>query len=519
MNTSVSKSPPSSREPEPKALHLGEHLVSQGLISQVMLDTSLAEQQVTKERLGTILVHNGFISQKELIEAIHRVDMDQLSSERAMITKCPPEILLDTRTIIFAETDTAVYLSTLADEFRLTALLRPYYPDEELIFKPVNMELLDEYLDALDRILKNEGALVDRLLRDALRNNVTDVHIEPRRKSYSVMERYNGVREHTKEGSLDEYNTLVAQIKDRSGIDLAERRVPQDGSFQVEHNGRMVDMRVSTTPTVNGEKVVIRLLDPDRVNPKLDLLGITRINKWRAGVSNAHGLCLICGPTGSGKTTTLNGTMRELDRFGKAIYTLEDPVEYRVPYVTQVNVNHVVGLDFARGVRAFMRNDPDVIICGEIRDFETAQNAVRASETGHLVLGTLHTQSIRGAIDRLKDIGIPVSDLRYLLRSILVQRLIRVFCTFCNGDGCDRCYDTGYGGRTLISEAEYFKSPDEVDRMVAGEVWWPTMVEDAVKLVKEGKTSIAEVERVFGEEGRSDLVKAGFDVKELASDG
>lgn len=501
------------------ARRLGTHLVEEGLISQEMLDVALAEQAVTGDRLGKILVHSGFITQKDLISAIHRVDMNHLSSERALVTRCPGELLIDTRTIILAETESAVYLSTVSAEDHVRGLLKPYYPNEKFVFNPVNMELLDEYLDSLHRILRNEGSMVDKLLRRALRDSVTDVHIMPRASSYSVFFRYLGVLKHSHEGDLDEYSSLVAQIKDRSRIDIAERRIPQDGSFQVEHNGRMVDMRVATLPTIDGEKVVLRLLDPDRVNPKLDKLGITRLAKWRAGVSNADGICLICGPTGSGKTTTLNGTVREMDRFGKSINTLEDPVEYRIPYVAQVNINHVVGLDFAKGLRAFMRADPEVIISGEIRDLETAQNALKASETGHLVVGTLHTGSIRGSVDRLRDIGVEVTDLRYLLRSILVQRLIRTFCTRCQGVGCEKCYHTGFGGRSVISEVEYFSCPEEVDRMIAGEEWWPTMIDDAIEKVKEGITSPEELVRVFGEKARPALKAAGLPAMEVGEDG
>ncbi|NLC21497.1 MAG: Flp pilus assembly complex ATPase component TadA [Halomonadaceae bacterium] len=493
---------------------LGDHLLEAGLISQNMLDVALAEQHVTGELLGKILVRSGFLTQKDLIQAIHRVDMNQLSSERSLVTRCPPEVLLESRTMILAETDDSVFLATLEDEQYVRSQMRIYYTDEDLVFNPVNMDLLDEYLDALTRIVRNEGALVDRLLRRALRDSVTDVHIQPRTQSYSVFFRYLGVLKHAHEGDLDEYSSLVAQIKDRSRIDIAERRIPQDGAFQVEHNGRMVDMRVATVPTVDGEKVVVRLLDPDSVNPKLEGLGITRLPKWRAGFSNADGICLVCGPTGSGKTTTLNGTVREMDRFGKSINTLEDPVEYRIPYVTQVNINHVVGLDFARGVRAFMRADPEVIICGEIRDIETARNAIKASETGHMVLGTLHTGSIRGTIDRIRDIGVEVSDLRYLLRAILVQRLIRTFCHHCKGEKCDHCYHTGFGGRSVISEVEYFSGPEDVDRMVAGEVWWPTMIDDAIDKVSQGVTSPEEVFRVFGEQGRARLNKAGYKLEQ-----
>lgn len=493
---------------------LGSHLIESGLITQEMHSVSIAEQEITGDQLGYIMVRNGFITQKDLIEAIQSVDINQMSSARALITKCPPEVLLETRSMVLAETDKAVFIATLSDEDMVRNELRPYYDREDILFYPVNVSLLDEYTDSLIKIVRNEGSLIDKLIRKALKDGVTDVHIQPRASTYSVFFRYLGVLKHAHEGDLDEYGQVVSQIKDRSKIDMAERRVPQDGAFQVEHNSRMVDMRVATVPTVDGEKVVIRLLDPDRVNPRLDLLGITRIKKWRQGFSNADGICLICGPTGSGKTTTLNGTIREMDRFGKSINTLEDPVEYRIPYTAQVNINHVVGLDFARGVRAFMRADPEIIVCGEIRDIETAQNAMKASETGHLVVGTLHTGSIRGTVDRLRDIGVEVNDLRYLLRAVLVQRLIRTFCSNCEGAGCDRCYHTGYGGRSVISEVEYFSSPEEVDRMIQGDVWWPSMLEDAAKKVQQGLTSPEEMVRVFGEQGRTALMNAGIRVAE-----
>lgn len=493
---------------------LGEHLLASGLISHTMFEVARAEQSVTSERIGSILVKNGFVSQSELIAAIHAVDLNQISSEQALITKCPAELLLETRTMVLAETDDVVYLASTTDEDTIEQLFRPHYHTETFSFIPVSFDILDEYLDKIERIARNEGALVDRLLRRALRDSISDVHIAPRSKSYSVFFRFNGVLQHAHEGTLEEYQALVAQIKDRSKLDLAERRIPQDGAFQVEHNGRMIDMRVATIPTVEGEKVVIRLLDPNRVQPSLDLLGVTHIKKWRDGFSNADGICLICGPTGSGKTTTLNATVREMDRFGKSINSLEDPVEYRIPYVSQVNINHAVGLNFAQGVRAFMRGDPEIIICGEIRDIETAENAIKASETGHLVLGTLHTGSIRGTIDRLRDIGVPVHDLRYLLRSVMVQRLIRTVCRHCGASGCPSCYGSGYGGRCVISEIEYFRSPEDVDRMAEGIISWPTMIEDAISKVKEGITTAEEVVRLFGEQGRAMLAVHGLNYME-----
>ena len=294
-------------------------------------------------------------------------------------------------------------------------------------------------------------------------------------------------------------------------MDLAERRIPQDGGVQVENNGRLSDMRVATLPTPDGqENIVIRLLDPDRIQPSLNLLGITRVDQWRMGVSRPEGICLICGPTGSGKTTTLNASVREMNRFEKAIYTVEDPVEYRIPYVGQININQPVGLDFARSIRAFMRADPDIIIVGEIRDVETARNAIKAAETGHLVLGTLHTSTIRGAIDRLRDIGVSADEMRYILRTVLVQRLVRTLCPSCKGEGCDDCFQSGYGGRTIVSECNYFPSVKEVDALIDGEITWPTMAEDAVLKIKEGMTDIKEVYRVFGEEAVPHLIREGF---------
>jgi len=232
------------------------------------------------------------------------------------------------------------------------------------------------------------------------------------------------------------------------------------------------------------------------------------------GASRSDGLCLICGPTGSGKTTTLNASIKELNRFERAVYTLEEPVEYRIAYVGQVNTNPSVGLDFSRGVRAFMRADPDVIVIGEIRDADTARNAIKAAETGHLVFGTLHTNNIRSAVNRLRDLDIAPNELAYLLRSVLVQRLMRVYCLDCKGKGrntdgsvCASCSGTGYGARTIVSECEYFSDEADVHRLLNGEQWWVSMLDDAFLKVKKGLTSEKEFIRIFGEEAARKLEK------------
>lgn len=496
----------SSADPAPGVatapLSLQDYLLEHKLISPQALHAALAEQAITQEKLGVILTRGGFLNRKGLLKAILETSPKEIEGESVFTARVPEQVLLDLKTMVVAETEKRVYLATLGNEKQARRELQAYYPEAELEFVGASLEKIDAYLDALRAALQDEDSLVDKLLRRALNEGVSDIHILPRYSSYTVFFRYLGVRQHAHEGTLDEYNTLAARIKDLSRMDLAERRVPQDGGFQQEFNGKLVDLRVATIPTNNSESIVIRLLDPDRAHPSLEGLGITRVAEWRKGVSRPDGLCLICGPTGSGKTTTLNATLKELDRFGSAIDTLEDPVEYRLPYLVQVNANPQLGLDFARGIRAFMRSDPDIIVVGEIRDAETARNAIKAAETGHLVLGTLHTRTIHGATQRLRDLDVPPSELRYVLRSVLVQRLLRLTCVHCKGEGCPACRGSGYGSREIVSECAYFPGEDDVLALLEGKSAWPSMLEDAVGKWASGKTDEKEVIREFGEEGR-----------------
>jgi general secretion pathway protein E len=495
-------------------MRIGEYLLSKGLITEEMLNAALAEQRITQERLGMILTRGGFITRKSLLDAILATKPEQIHGESFFSARVPAEILLETRTMIVAETEKQIFLSTTASERQARVDIAPYYPEAELVFVAADVEKVDNYLEDVRAMNQDNDSLVDKILRKAFSEGMSDIHIIPRYNSYSLFCRYLGRRSHTHEGTLDEYNTLAARIKDLSRMDLAERRIPQDGGFQLEFNGKLVDLRVSTTPVGNSEYITIRLLDPDRVQPTLTGLGITRVEEWRNGVSRPDGLCLICGPTGSGKTSTLNASLKEMDRFGNAIFTMEDPVEYRIPYLGQVNKNEPLGLDFARGIRSFMRMDPDVIVLGEIRDPETARNAIKAAETGHLVVGTLHTSNIQSTVMRLRDLDIPSHELVYQLRVILVQRLIRTVCLNCKGVGCKACFGKGFGGRTVVSECCYFPDEHAVRKLIAGEpAWWPTMLEDAIQKSIEGITTTAEVVRVFGKEARTTFEKLGIEVR------
>lgn len=481
-----------------------KHLLQARLITPEQLSLARMQMQATGQRLSQALRSLGFVTPDNLVRSMLEYGSADLFDEELISATIPAPLLEATQTMVVTELEDTIYLATLQPSDQVSRLLKSQGVSKTLKFVPSNPARVSRYLSRLAQAQRPEQ-LLERFLHAAAKRKVSDIHVVPKEGSYLLMFRYLGVRYPEHEGSQQEYAHLVSRIKDLAKMDLAERRMPQDGAFSFEHESRSLDMRVATVPTVHGEYVVIRLLDPALAAPSLESLGVTRLDQWKAGVSRSDGLCLICGPTGSGKTTTLNASIRDLDRFGMAIFTAEDPVEARIPLVGQVNTNPALGLDFARVIKAFMRADPDVISVGEIRDGETARNALRGAETGHLVLATLHTESILGAIHRLHDLGVEMSELKHLLRSVLVQRLVRVPCSHCAGKGCEHCGNYGYVGRTVISECHYFKDADEVSRLLTGKRWWPSILEDAVQKVSEGRTTREEVQRLFGHEARTAL--------------
>lgn len=496
---------------------LAAYLLDRGLVSRSIMDAALAEQRVTGETLGSILVRNGFVARADLMEAQTRHEAAAYAPEPVAATAVPLRLLEKHTIIVTGETADSVYISTLHEELTAARVVAKHYPGKRVRFVAF---VPDHFDDFLDRVRRGEGNSADpegveTLLTQGVVAGASDIHIVPRRKTYSVFFRVNGVRQLVHEGALDHYATIAAQIKDRAAMDLAERRVPQEGRFDLEIRGRPIDLRVATVPSVDGEILVLRILDAERIQPVLDTLGITRVAEWRRSVDQRHGLCLICGPTGSGKTTTLTATVREMDRIGKAVYSIEDPVEYRIAYAGQVSVNPTVNMDFAQVVRSFMRADPDVIVLGEVRDEETAKIAVRAADTGHMVLTTLHTGSILGAIDRMRHLGVSAHDIKNLLRCVLVQSLIRTVCPQCHGAGCEACFDSGYSGRTVVSECARFDSAAAVVAAAKGQRSWPTMMQDAVAKFHAGETTGAELRRVFGSEAQG----VGSSVPAVRKDG
>ena len=483
---------------------LGDKLVAEGLVTTQALRAAKMERDVTGSRIGHVLVRNGLLTQKHLIKTILKHAPEELASERVAHSRIPIDVLRRNKILLAAETDDAIYVSTGRDQRLAMRLVQQWYPEKAIHFTSYDPAQMSEFLIRMQMQVGAGGAEVrederlDDLIYKAYDKTTSDIHIIPKARSYSVFFRILGQRHLVHEGSLSEYRSLVAQIKNRAGMDIAENRLPQDGVFNMAFASKSVDFRTVTVPVQFGEYVVMRILDPDSVRHNLDGLGISRVDHWRRGFNQMNGLCLICGPTGSGKTTTLNGTVSEMDRFSDAIFTVEDPVEYPMSYAGQVSINNAVGMDYPRALKAFMRADPDIINIGEVRDEETARTMIKAAETGHMVLATLHASSIRGAISRLEYLNIPPHDLQHIVRAVMVQNLIRTVCKACSGKGCTVCHGMGYAGRTIVSEVQSFTSDKEFNRMVNNEIFWPRIIEDAVDQLEKGVTNAAELDRVYG---------------------
>ncbi|PWM77614.1 MAG: hypothetical protein DBY32_07100 [Phascolarctobacterium sp.] len=370
----------------------------------------------------------------------------------------------------------------------------------------------------------------DNIIAQAVQSGASDIHLEPMENGGRVRLRTDGVLHEEAELAKTVMQGVVSRIKVLAGMDIAEKRLPQDGSIRLELDGRSVDLRISTLPTILGEKAVIRILDRERFNLKLDELNFTTANLklYRSLYSFSSGVVLLTGPTGSGKTTTLYATLSELNNSGRNIVTIEDPVEYRIAGISQVAVNEKAGLAFASGLRSILRQDPDIMMIGEIRDIDTAQTAIHAALTGHLVFSTLHTNSAAGAVVRLVDMGIEPFLVASALRGVVAQRLVRRICPHCktayaasaeekaylktdssltlyNGSGCEKCRGTGYLGRMALQEVmpilpelkKFILKETHEDALFdeARKYGAVSMREDGITKVLQGMTTVSELMR------------------------
>jgi general secretion pathway protein E len=350
--------------------------------------------------------------------------------------------------------------------------------------------------------------MLNALLTQAARDGASDIHIEPYERHSSVRFRVDGNLREVVQPNRALHAALISRLKIMAELDIAEKRLPQDGRISLRLGSRAVDVRVSTLPSAHGERAVLRLLDKSESRLSMASVGMqgATLQRFQQLVTQPHGLILVTGPTGSGKTTTLYAALQSLDAMGSNIMTVEDPIEYELAGVGQTQVNAKIDLTFAKALRAILRQDPDIIMIGEIRDFETAQIAIQASMTGHLVLATLHTNDAASAVTRLTDMGIEPFLLSSSLLGVLAQRLVRKVCTNCAGEGCAQCGQTGYAGRTGIFEllitddalrAQIHAKQSEAsirDAAVAGGM--VLMRDDGERLVQLGITRAEELLRV-----------------------
>ena len=559
----------------PERIRLGDLLIQQNLLTPDQLQLALTEQKRSGRRLGRIFVDSGYVTESGIAQALaHQLKADFIDlrnfQTKPELLKLLPEgparryraIPLDekngTLRIGFADpTDLSVYdevarivkrdidLAVVTESQLMPLLDRVYHRTDEIsgLARELTAEMGDlpsEFGLGLSLTPGAEDAPVVKLLQtvfeEAIRLRASDIHIEPQEKALTIRFRIDGVLHVQTEADNKIAGALVLRLKLMSGLDIAEKRLPQDGRFRMKIRGQAVDVRISTMPTQHGESVVMRLLVQDGALLELDRLHMPPhvLTRFRHAIHQPSGIVLVTGPTGSGKTTTLYAALNELNLPENKIITVEDPVEYRLPGLNQVQVHDKIDLSFTRVLRTALRQDPDIILIGEMRDEETAEIAMRAAMTGHLVLSTLHTNDALTTPIRLLDMGVPRYMVALSVKMVLAQRLVRTICTNCaepytpapyethwlryelgdkvdqykysRGGGCSHCANTGYLGRQAIYEflemtqplveAANEGDPGSFVRVGREQMAGNTLRRDAVRLVVTGRTTVEEAVRV-----------------------
>ncbi len=557
------------------ATKIGEMLLKGNIISSDQLRTALETQKRTKERIGTVLVKSGYIKEPELLSFLGRqfnvpvVDLAKYEVNPEVVRLLPEDMVQKNLALpinrvgaklivavadpsnmaildaIGFKTGYAVEL-VLASEKDITNAINKFF-DRSLEFKDIVADL-DEDLEVvreeevdiseLERGVDDAPVvkLANFILTDAIKRRSSDIHIEPYEKEFRIRYRVDGVLYEVMRPPLKMRNALSSRLKILSSLDIAERRLPQDGRIKLKMGkGQEMDFRVSVLPTIYGEKIVLRLLDKSSLQLDMTKLGFEgeALKDFMEAIHRPFGMVLVTGPTGSGKTTTLYSALSDLNKTSDNISTAEDPVEYNFAGINQVQIKEEIGLTFAAALRSFLRQDPDIIMVGEIRDYETAEIAVKAALTGHLVLSTLHTNDAPSTVTRLLNMGIEPFLVSSSLNLILAQRLARRICAECKeelkilpkalvdagmkpervkvarparGKGCDNCNATGFRGRVALYECLPIR--EEIKELVlrggsaieikreAIRLGMKTLRQAGLSKVEEGVTTLEEVLRV-----------------------
>ncbi|HGZ6586502.1 TPA: GspE/PulE family protein [Vibrio parahaemolyticus] len=498
---------------------LGDLLVEEGIVSEDQIQQALSAQRSTGQKLGDALIDLGFITEKQMLEFLsQQLGLPLIDLGRAPVDADAVQILPEVharrlRAMVVARNgDTLrVAMSDPADLFTQESLMNllgeynlefiiaserqlissfdRYYRRtkeiasfaEQLQAEHQDVQSFDYGIDEADSEEVTVVKLVNSMFEDAVQVGASDIHIEPDDKVLRLRQRVDGVLHETILNEVNIASALVLRLKLMAHLDISEKRLPQDGRFNIKVRGQSIDIRMSTLPTQYGESVVMRLLNQSSGLRPLEESGLPPelLSRLRRQLSRPHGMILVTGPTGSGKTTTLYGALSELNEPGKKIITAEDPVEYRLPRITQVHINSKIDLTFSRVLRTFLRQDPDIILIGEMRDQETVEIGLRAALTGHLVLSTLHTNDAVDSALRMIDMGAPGYLVASAVRAVVAQRLVRRVCpdcktqdhldesrqqwlagrfpnqvgvTFHKGAGCQNCNLTGYRGRIGVFE-------------------------------------------------------------------
>jgi MSHA biogenesis protein MshE len=558
-----------------KKIRIGDLLVNNQIITQEQLLLALSEQKKTGRQLGRTLINLNFLTETELLTFLSKqlniafLDVLQYPRKPEAVKLLSETLARRFRVLVLENNEIEVVLA-MADPTDLMSLdeltrilkktIRPVVVRESDLLMVIDQSYRrtdeinnlaeqlrsdmseDDSID-LNMLLTSADAtdapvvkLLKSVFEDAVKQRVSDIHIEPQEHKLYIRFRVDGTLHQLTEADLKIAGSLVLRLKLMSGLDISEKRMPQDGRFQIKVQHQPVDVRISTMPTIYGESVVMRLLIQNTEGFSLEKLGMPpeTLSRFRKLLHRPDGMILLTGPTGSGKTTTLYAALNELNSTSNKIITVEDPVEYRLPGINQVQVNEKIELDFARVLRSALRQDPDIILVGEMRDHETAQIGLRAAMTGHLVLSTLHTNDAVSTPIRLIDMGVPRFMVAMALLAVIAQRLVRVVCVSCSqpykpepfeqawlklelgdtieqhsfvrGRGCIQCNGTGYQGRvgiyellemdTELTDAANHHDTNVFIKLARKQMAGKTLRASAVALVAAQRTTISEAMRI-----------------------